>query len=252
MERHGPAWADKTHCGMGAVMAFGGVFHPVFRPIFDPIGAVAAAPPAVDWWEAGNAPAPIAVWQPKAAASQAASYSNVVNPGTYDAAPGTAPSWSSAGWACNGSTHYLTTGLTPADTDYVYVVRFSSVAGSGARGLFGSYSSGAGASMIQVNDSGMDAYNGADYPSGYVNNAPTMTAGVYAIEGKTLYRDGVAEASSVPAGSGTFLAAFLGAININGSAGNFFNGTIEAAAVWDTTTDAATWLPLVMAAVALI
>lgn len=197
-----------------------------------------AVPAGGNWWEVAGKTTKVA-YQPKGAASQAASYSNLANPGTNDAAPGTAPTWASGtGWTFNGSTQYLTTGLTPTDTGWTYLVRFSGVSGSGARGLIGSYNSGAGASLTQVNDSAMDAYNGLDYPSGLVNNTPTMTVGVYTMAGKALYRDGTAETNSVPAGSGTLLAMFVGAINITGGAGNFFNGNILAVAVYSDTLTA--------------
>ena len=49
----------------------------------------------------------------KGAASLAASYINLANPGTYDAAPGTAPSFDTAtGWTfAAASSQYLTTGI---------------------------------------------------------------------------------------------------------------------------------------------
>lgn len=214
-------------------MAFAPVFGRVFPATFDRRAAVAAA--AADWWEVAGKTC-VAAYRAKGAASLAASYTNLADPGTYDAAPGTAPSWASGtGWTFNGSSQYLTTGITTIDDTWTFLARVSSVAGSGARGIIGSYNSGVGASLIQIGDSVVDAYNGLDYPSGLVQNAPTMTAGVYAMAGKTLYRNGVAEANPVPAGAGTFLTAFIGAININGSAGNFFNGNIQAVAIYSDT-----------------
>lgn len=46
---------------------------------------------ALPWYRAGGVPAPVAVYQPKGAADLAESYVNFVNPGTYNAVPGTAP-----------------------------------------------------------------------------------------------------------------------------------------------------------------
>ncbi len=112
-------------------MAFGGVFHPVFRPVFDPVGAVAAA--AANWWEAGGAPAPVWVYTPKGAASLAASYSNLANPGTYDANPQVAPAWDAGtGWTSDGTKWLLAPSLTyAADQSQVLLVRFSGVSGNG-------------------------------------------------------------------------------------------------------------------------
>ena len=65
----------------------------------------------------------IAAYQPKGAADLAASYVNLITPGTYNAAPGTAPTFDAAtGWTFNGSTQYLTTGVVPA-SGYSMLVR---------------------------------------------------------------------------------------------------------------------------------
>jgi hypothetical protein len=92
-------------------MAFAPIFQRPFSSPFDRRAAAAAVP----WWLAGGVAAAnaIAVYQPKGAADLAASYVNLANPGTYDAAPGTAPTFDAAtGWTFNGSTQYLTTGVT--------------------------------------------------------------------------------------------------------------------------------------------
>lgn len=60
--------------------------------------AVAAA----NWWEVPGKTC-VAAYQPKGAASYAASKTNLANPGTYDAAEGVAPSWAAAtGWSFDG------------------------------------------------------------------------------------------------------------------------------------------------------
>ena len=66
------------------------------------------------WWDLdGTITSCVAAYQPKGAASYAASLVNLANPGTYNADDeGThAPDWSSAGWAQNTGA-YLLTGLT--------------------------------------------------------------------------------------------------------------------------------------------
>ena len=79
-------------------MAFAPVFQRPFSATFDRRAAVAA------WYRAGGAPLPVAAYQPKGAASLAASYVNLALPGTYDAAPGVAPSFDAAtGWTFNRS-----------------------------------------------------------------------------------------------------------------------------------------------------
>jgi len=66
------------------------------------------------WWLSGGIPAAncIAAFQPKGAASLAASYVNLASGGaTWDAAPGDAPGFNTAtGWDFNGSSDYLIVG----------------------------------------------------------------------------------------------------------------------------------------------
>lgn len=66
------------------------------------------------WYLAGGLSASdwLATFQPIGAASLAASYSNLINPGTNDAAPGTAPTFNAAtGWAfASASLQYLEIG----------------------------------------------------------------------------------------------------------------------------------------------
>ena len=83
-----------------------GSFGRILRPIFDP--GLAVAPP---WWQVAGKTC-VAAYQPKGAASLAASYVNLANPGTYDAAPGAAPTWASAtGWTFNGTQYLVVAGL---------------------------------------------------------------------------------------------------------------------------------------------
>ena len=74
--------------------------------MFPSVYGVVSQQSSANWWEAGGATGAVAVYQPIGAASLAASYVNLANPGTYDAAPGVAPTWASAGWTSNG-TEYL-------------------------------------------------------------------------------------------------------------------------------------------------
>lgn len=236
-----------------------GVFVPSFRPVFDPIGVV-VTPPAADWWEAGSAPTPLAVYQPKGAASQAVSYINLVNPGTCDAAPGDAPSWSSAGWTMNGTSNYLTTGLIAAgDQSWSILVRYANATPNNGA-LIGNYRQGTNDASILLflsSDTTMTAYNGSGYPNGYVIGAGIPTAGVLAVAGRQVYVDGVAEGGTIPAvpAAGAMRQIFVGAANYHidsDSPGLYQAATIIAVAIWNTSTDHATWMPAVSAAVALI
>lgn len=81
-------------------MAFG----KILRPVFDP--GLAVAP----WWKVAGKTC-VAAYQPKGAASLAASYVNLANPGTYDAAPGAAPTLTADGWSFDGTQYLVVAGL---------------------------------------------------------------------------------------------------------------------------------------------
>ena len=129
---------------------------------------------AVPWWLSGGISAAncIAAYQPKGAADLAASYVNLANPGTYNAAPGVAPTWDAVnGWVFDkAKQQYLSTGVNPAGTmqQYGLIVRYSEITvGSqillGQRlsttdsiclfndnNLFRAYSSGYGGAMLST------------------------------------------------------------------------------------------------------
>jgi len=94
-----------------------------------PRGGAAAG----NWWEAGGATGCLVAYQPKGAASYAASLSNLANPGTYDATEGTAPAWAAlTGWTFDGSNDFLTSGLAGNNT-YSMIVQYSgAIAQTGA------------------------------------------------------------------------------------------------------------------------
>lgn len=106
-----------------------GVGGTVIRPVLAARGqigaALATAGGAAKWYLAGGV-TPIAAYQPKGSSSLAASYINLISPGTFDAAPGVAPTWDAVnGWTFNGSTQYLTTGIIPTTNQaYSMMVRF--------------------------------------------------------------------------------------------------------------------------------
>lgn len=86
------------------------------------------------WWLSGGISSGdcFGAWQAIGAASLAASYVNLANPGTNDLTVGSAPSFDAAtGWTFNGSSNYLISALKPTPTISV-IVRFSDVSGDGA------------------------------------------------------------------------------------------------------------------------
>lgn len=199
-----------------------------------PYVANVAALSTLNWWLAGGVSAAncVAAYQPKGALSLATSYVNLANPGTYDAAPGTAPTFAAAtGWTFNGSSQYLTTGITPTNNQtWSAIVRCSDVTATTGRWLFGYYE-GAGKlfGIIPVHATGpsVSYLNG-----GELKVAPSASSGVLAVAGAVGYRDGAAESGTIPAGSGALAAVFIGANN-NGAANAWINGKIQAFAIYN-------------------
>lgn len=183
------------------------------------------------WWLGGGAPNPIATWQPKGAASLAASYINLANPGTYNAAAGTAPSFSSStGWGLvTASAQYLITGLVPGD-DWTLLVRFSD-AESGSRYLMRVDK----ASNWRFGFSPIFTGNYRYYYAGkaLVNGiAGGQAAGVMGFAGLRCFLNGTYE-NTAPAGAGANDLAIHIGCNWNGTArGNYFTGNIQAISIW--------------------
>lgn len=209
-----------------------------------------SAPGSGNWWEAGSAPTPVAVYQPKGAASLAASYVNLANPGTYNAAPGVAPTFDAAtGWTFNGSTQYLTTGITPGSATWSALCRFSGGTTTGYKIVFGTRYTGATSQLFEIFQQG----DGVSYYAngGFVSTA-RVVAGVLSLAGKSAYKNGVAD-GTISAGELSAIGdIYIGGTHASTGAMFYFTGNVQAVAVWNTSTNHATWMPAVSAAVALI
>lgn len=192
--------------------------------------------PSYSWATAGDAPTPIAAYMPKGAASLAASYANLARTdGTYNAAPGTAPSFASAtGWTfVAASSQYLTTGIIPA-SGWSMIVRYSGATGSGTV-IVGSRVTGSETRFrFQWSDG-----TGVNYGSGgSVTVAPPLAAGVLGVAGQQGYRNGTADGGAISAWSGTGVAVYIGAQNLDGAAQLFASVSIQALAIYNTTLTA--------------
>jgi hypothetical protein len=197
------------------------------------LNAIRASQAAANWWD--GLTNVVAVYQPIGAASLAASYVNLVNPGTFDAAPGVAPTWASAtGWGFNGTDQYLETGVVPA-SGYSILVRFSNVfsPSDGDALIFGGESSNRFA-IISRNTSTSYAYisGGAQ-----IITATPPTSGVIGIAGQQGYRDGVADGSTMSAWSGAATQPIVIARRIDTV--RFWAGNIQAVAICSTVQSAA-------------
>jgi hypothetical protein len=220
-------------------MAFAPVFPRTFPGTFDRHAPAAAV--AVDWWPVAGKTC-VAAYQPKGAASLAASYSNLANPGTYDAAPGTAPSFdTSTGWTFNGSTQYLTTGVIITSGDWTMLVRFASGSTSGgvATGVMGN----GGRFDLLSNWFASGVY----YRNGNASNttvSPSLASGVIGLTKANGYRNGTADVTLATDGQ-TYINPVL-----IGKANTFFGSVSVLAAVIYSATLTAGEVATVSAAMA--
>ena len=206
---------------------------------------------AAQWWLSGGVSASncIAAYTPKGAASLAASYDNNAAPGngladgTYDAAPGVAPTFdAAAGWMFNGSTQYLTTGIAPA-AGYSMIARISGGSTSGTRTVMGTVRISAPIARFYMRS--VDAGTGRSFgygDTGTVLNAglrPALTSGTIAIVDDTGYVNGSVDIDSNGTWITTALTITIGGEQRDASVTNYFLGSVLAAAIYDTTLSAA-------------
>ncbi len=191
------------------------------------------------WWNNyGAISGCVAAYAAKGAASLAASYINLTGNATYNAAPGSAPTWdSTGGWTFNGSTQYLTTGIIPG-SGWSAIIRYSNAVTTNGF-VFGSRGSGGTENRFRI--SPVDESNAIGYGSGgFLFVSPSLAAGIVAIAGSTAYRNGTAEPGSpMAAWIGTGAAIAIGASNTDGSITGHTNCKIQALAIYSTTLSGA-------------
>lgn len=195
---------------------------------------------AVDWWLAGGAPAPVAAYQPKGAASLAASYVNLANPGMYDVVEGAAyPSWSAGvGWSFSAASHqYLSTGITSSLYGWTMMCQFANASyyshfGTGDV-LMGKYQYRQAFYLAPTLTSSLTRWQsgGSSY-----NISNITTGGNMALAGQKAYLNGNLQATITTdwdniAQVGSVL---IGAYTYISTPSNWFQGDIIAAALWST------------------
>lgn len=219
-----------------------------FAPVFQrPFGVTFDRRAAVSWWLSGGVSTAnvVAVYQPIRAASLAASYVNLAKPGTYNAAPGVAPTFDAAtGWTFDGLSQYLTTGLVPGSVTWSMLVRVSDVAwhpsGSTHYGAaIGAYS-GPGDHRFTIyacDNAKVHIQFGND---GYLASGSFLTSAVLGFAGQYGYVNGVAASGSItPFVQPSAKALLIGAHTDHlGDVGSKFYGKIQAAAIYSTTLTA--------------
>jgi len=146
----------------------------------------------VPWYSTGGI-TPVAVYQPKGAASYEASLINLITPGTYDATSAGAPAWDAAtGWTFSLTTHLVTCPVGAFDEQIATIIVRYTTDGTNSTGHLFSSTGTAGDIKILPLNAGTNAsyYNG----SAAAAIAPIATgANVLAIAGSNGYRNGADE-----------------------------------------------------------
>ncbi len=182
------------------------------------------------WWYVPGKTC-IAAYQPKGAASYAASKVNLANPGTYDATEGVAPAWDAAiGWSFDGVTQYLDTGvlydttgqkgsmivhLTSTDNGDFILVGNGNTSFSGFGIMPNRYSR-----ARWLHDGSCTAAVGV-----------FLGAGIMGIGGASAYLDGVFQGTITTSGR-TTRAIFIGAGNSGTGPAMFCTGTIRQMSIY--------------------
>jgi hypothetical protein len=160
----------------------------------------------------------IGAYAAKGAASLAASYVNLANPGTYDLTLGSAPTLGANGWTFAGA-QYLKTGITAA-AGWTAIVKFSGAAVANGRLFAGEGDRRFG---IVPNDA-----TGVVYLYGStLTKTPGLASGVLAIANSRGYRNGVDDGAIASTGT-NFSAIYIGCRNIGGSPSVYYSGNLAA------------------------
>lgn len=191
------------------------------------------------WWEPTTGSfTVVAAYQPIGAANLAASYVNLANPGTYDTAPGDAPTFDVAdGWTFNGSSDYLTTGITPGST-WTILVRYSN-RGSGTVSLAVATAAANTAPFFGAVTVGGNQWYIVWGNNGAQNYAQSATSGVIGQASNNRYFDGAAIGALTGSWTGTPQELLIGGqYNTAPTVYRFWSGKIQAVAIYSTTLDA--------------
>jgi len=156
---------------------------------------------AANWWDPNNEDLCVwAAYQPKGAASLAASYTDLSGNGN-DCFPGVAPTWTAAdGWIFDSSQYLETTFVPQNDQSQAVLIQYSNGV-TANKYLFTTadpFGDRLGCKVYELGTN-MQYFNG-----GTLNGAASpLAAGNICISGNTAYLNGVAEPGSIPAYSGT-------------------------------------------------
>ena len=182
----------------------------------------------------------VCAYQPKGAATQASSYINLANPGTYNASSAAPPTWSAAnGWILNGSSQFLDTGVTPLNGAGTWsaIARYSGANLTSDRCISGIWQT--------ANWSMWTSWLSTTYkrfyeiPGGSTGGA-RAASGVIAVAGRYGYHDGIVETAQLATGSnpGAY-TMYIGKLNRASGGLYWWVGNIQAYAIYNIALSAA-------------
>lgn len=228
-------------------MTFGSTFGRTFSPTFQS-KSQAAASSASTWWDLdGTITSCVAAYQPKGAASYAASKVNLTGNAVYNLSDGAAyPSWNSAtGWLFNGSlTQYLTVpSAILTDAPITIVAKYKCTKTGEVNAIAGIYDTAAfnGFNLCISNTNVIRAYVYAGANNSYADSTSviskdvTQTAeAVYAsATSRAAYLDGSNKGTNTTSRTPTGLdTTFIGALHNGTGLYYLFDGYIECVAFY--------------------
>lgn len=185
------------------------------------------------WYLAGGVTSCLGAYDFEDAANYADALRNLANP----ALPLTEGN-STVPWATGdgmkfvaANSKYLRTGITPANTSYTVIVKYSNIVAAGNT-LIGNYLDTTHGLIIQLSTVALNyinAYNGKS-----VTNVPLLWEGVYAIAGLNAYRNGVLEASAIAAGGDRAnYELTIGALRYSGGISQYVTAYIRKLAIYN-------------------
>lgn len=204
---------------------------PIIASIVAPIATPGGAIPVTPWYLLGGVTtAQCAVaYQPKGAASLAASYSNLNNPGTNDAALGTAPTLGAGGWVfASVSSQYLVVPNLLQSTAWSFLIRVSSWTRGASKSAFGEFQDVGHSMLVQSTNATTLTF----YHNGSKAITNSDTSGVFGVAGPTPYINGAAQTDMTQTANTSIKPMWIAAIN---SAGQYSDVTVAALAIYNVT-----------------
>ncbi len=187
------------------------------------------------WYLAGGIPSAncLAAYEPQNATTNALSYVNIANPGTYDLTVGNAPSiHHPLGWIFDGINDYLATGINGSATLSV-IIRFAyGNPTAGYKEILGSTDGVVGGFELIPNYTTGVIYGGHGIST--TSQAPSSTEGVLALTPSGIYLNGVLHKTLTANWAGvTPREIYIGCLNGSLGADKFYPGAIRLAAFYD-------------------